>query len=130
MSTFSETDLNVAVVKLSMLKYFPADPLTQSAVMDLLRDMCPSREALDWLVSTMVNRIGEWKGPAELRGVMCWRFRPADGIEAESSSRGFRSEDGEAIEAQQHEQLKAGSCPAIESQKALRQVTGGTVWPK
>jgi len=127
---FTETDLNLAVVKLSMLKFFPTDPLTQSAVMDLMRDMCESKEALDWLVSTMVNRVGVWNGPKELRGLLCTRFPPADGVEAFCSIPGYRPEDSEAKALEEHAQLKAGGTlpEALEDRKLIKLLADGKKW--
>jgi hypothetical protein len=108
MQSFTESDLNRAVIDLSMLQFFPTDPGTQSSVMTLLRKMCPHREALQWLVNTMVNHVGKWYGPVELRGVLCWKYRPADGISANCSVAGFTPDDGEEISLERHKQLKAG----------------------
>lgn len=104
---FTKVDLEEAVIDLSLLRYFPSEPGTQAALIRLLAKMCPHKQALTWLVDTMVNRVGEWKGPAELRGILCWKFKPADGIEAESVTPGFRGEDGEQQSLERHQQLKA-----------------------
>jgi hypothetical protein len=97
MAKFSKADLESANRRMQMLSYYPTDPGAHAAIMELLAKMCPSREALIWLVDAMVNRVGAWKGPAELRGVLCWRFTPADGVEASSSVPGFTPADGEAL---------------------------------
>ncbi len=94
---FNKADLEVAMGRLGMLSYFPSEPSIQAAIMDLLARMCPHREALEWLVDQMVNHVGQWKGPAELRGVLCWRWTPADGVEASCSIPGFTPSDGEAL---------------------------------
>jgi len=127
---FTDTDLNLAVVKLSMLKFFPTDPLTQSAVMDLMCDMCESKEALNWLVAEMVNRIGEWRGPKEFRGLLCTKFMPADGIEAFCSIPGYRPCDFEARAIEQHEQLKAGGWvpKEIEDKKLVKLLADSKRW--
>lgn len=75
--------------------------------MALLAQMCPHKEALDWLVTTVVNRIGVWKGPAELRGILCWKFKPADGVEFDSSLPGFTLADGERLSIEQHDEIRA-----------------------
>jgi len=108
MATFDESDLEQAVDELSMLEYFPQNPGAQAATQRLLAKMCPSREALLWLVSTMVNRVGKWHGPSELRGVLCWKYPPADGISGDCSIAGFRPSDGEELSLNAHEQLKGG----------------------
>lgn len=106
--TFSKTDLDAAIAQLSICARFPGDEAARAAIQLLLARMCPSREALDWLVLEFVNRIGEWRGPVELRGVLCTRYRPQDGIEATCSIPGYRPEDGEARAYDRHLQLKAG----------------------
>ena len=124
MENFNPTDLRDANARLKMLAYYPTDPEAQAAVMELLAKMVPSREALTWLVDTIINRVGQWKGPSELRGVLCWRFAPADGVEVDSSIVGFRPEDGERLSIEQHEeirQLEKSSAPLL-----LKLLAGGT----
>lgn len=104
----TEADLRRANARMSMLSFYPSDSMAQGAIQELLARMCPSLEALEWLVTTMIDRVGQWKGPAELRGVLCWRYRPADGVEGNCSLPGFRPEDGEALSLERHAQLKAG----------------------
>jgi hypothetical protein len=98
---FSKADLAKANARLKMLCFYPPDSEAQSAVMELLAKMCPHLEALNWLVDAMVNHIGTWKGPMELRGLLCWRYPPADGVEAVCSIPGFTPEDGELISLEQ-----------------------------
>ena len=102
------SDLTQAIEDLSMCEFFPSDPGAQSAIMRLLAKICPSREALQWLVSTFVNRIGKWHGPTELRAVLATKYRPNDGIEAYSAIPGFRGQDSEDRLIEQHEQIKQG----------------------
>lgn len=70
-----------AVEKLGALRYFPPAEGAHRAVMELLYRMVETPDQLDWLVVTMIDRVGEWKGTAELRGVYCTRFKPLDGVE-------------------------------------------------
>lgn len=100
----TQADLKRAHQDLLMLAYYPQAAEAQAAIMRLLAKMCPHREALAWLTDTMVNRVGTWKGPAELRGVLCTRYRPADGIEMDSSVPGFTAADGEARSIEVHEE--------------------------
>jgi len=111
-----------AAGELGMLKYFPSDPLAQAAVMALLERMVSTPEQLAWLVRTMIDEIGEWQGPVELRGVFCSRFRPMDGVEADCGPGGKFSpealESRSAIGHEEHKLLGAGASlallPAIE----------------
>ena len=103
----SKSEIANAVGQMSMLKFFPGGDVPQVAIMQLLERMCGTREHLAWLTQTMVDRVGEWKGPAELRGLLCTRFRPADEIEANCSIPGFSPDEletrsiGEIREAEQ-----------------------------
>ncbi len=66
---FTKADLMAANARLKMLAFYPQDGQAQGAIMALLARMCPDTEALNWLVDAMVNRVGTWRGPAEMRGV-------------------------------------------------------------
>lgn len=101
-------DLEEAIEDLSMLPFFPSDPGAKSAVMRLLSQMCPHRTSLKWLVSTMLNQVGKWIGPMELRGLLCWKYRPADGVESSCSVSGFTAADSESAVYDEHKQLQAG----------------------
>lgn len=110
---FSEKDLEWAVTNFGMCQYFPqSDPVFRAALQLLLAKMVPDKQALDWLVGEFVNRIGTWYGSAALRGVLCWKYKPADGIECTSSIPGYRPEDGEARIYEEHQQLKSGGWTA------------------
>jgi hypothetical protein len=104
-----------AVEEFGMLKYFPADDAARKGVMRLLERMVGTSEQLDWLVGTMIDQVGEWSGPVELRGVFCSRFSPRDGIDAEGSG-SFSPEALESRSAVEHEaakQLGAGASIAL-----------------
>lgn len=75
-------DIERAAARLSLLKFLPTAPDFRESLMELLEQMVPTVADLDWLVDAMVNRVGEWNGPAELRGVLTQRCTPLDGIEA------------------------------------------------
>lgn len=109
MTKFNLNDLEAALSALAMLKYWPSDPATRAEIGGLLARMVPHREALQWLVRVMVDRIGEWPGPAELRALLCTRYRPADGIERDCSIPGYRPQDYEAQAIERHIALKAGA---------------------
>ncbi len=108
METFSPRDLQLAIDDLAICEYFPADEGARAAIMRLLARMVPHKEALQWLVTTYTNKVGKWKGPVELRAVLCTRFKPADGVEAYSQLGGFTPEESEAAQISAHEQRKAG----------------------
>jgi hypothetical protein len=102
---FNQRDLERAVTELSMLRYWTAD--LRGPVMHLLAQICPHQEALQWLVAELVNHIGEWPGPAEVRGLLCTRYSAADGIDQWCNLPGYRAADYEARYLEQHEQCKA-----------------------
>ena len=101
---FNKADLAATNATFGMLSFYPSDPQAQAAIMALLVRMVPNREALEWLTNAMVDRVGVWKGPMELRAVLCTRWRPADGVEADSSIPGFRPSDSEVRYIEQHEE--------------------------
>ena len=95
-----------AVARMTMLRYFPADPIAQGEIGLLLQRMISRPEHLEWLTDMMVNHVGEWQGPKELRGLLCSRFKPADGIEEYTSIPGFAPADCEARNLEDHERYK------------------------
>ena len=125
MDLISRADVQSALSRLAMLKFWPAEPETRAEIGGLLARMVPHRAALEWLVNTLVDRIGEWPGPAEVRGILCWRYAPADGIERNCSLPGYRWEDGEARSYNEHLMLKAGGAPEI-----TRELVQVREWPK
>jgi hypothetical protein len=104
----NKTELATAVGHLSMLKYFPGSDIAQQAIMQLLERMVGTREQLSWLVRTMIDRVGEWQGPSEMRGLFCTQFKPADGEESNCTLAGYSPADLEARLIEQHQQLKTG----------------------
>jgi hypothetical protein len=67
----------------------------RASVMRYLAEMCPHREALRWLVRQVVNYAAKWPGLAEVRGILCQRYDPADGIDGYSTIPGYRADDAE-----------------------------------
>ena len=59
------------------------------------------------LVAELVNHVGEWPGPAEVRGLLCTRYDAADRIDAYCNLPGYRAADCEARSLTEHEQHKA-----------------------
>lgn len=103
----TEKDLQEAVEDLSMLPYFPTE--ARGAVMRQLAKMCPHKTALKWLISQVVDRVGKWPGPSELRGILCSRYDSADGIDVWSTLPGYTPADGEARSIAEHEQRLVAS---------------------
>jgi hypothetical protein len=106
-----------AVEDFGILRYFPVDAGTRVAVMSLLEQMVRTPDQLAWFGRTMINEVGEWHGPKELRGVFCTRFRPKDGVEVDcvAGSR-FSPEALEGRGADEHQETKmlgAGASVAL-----------------
>lgn len=107
-------DVQDAIATMSLLKFFPSGDVAVRVLIDLLIRLCSTREQLNWLVETLINRIGEWPGPAQLRALFCTRFPPADGIEGPPCElSGFTPADGE----QRYVELEAKRGVLLDSQK-------------
>lgn len=94
----SEDHLAVSLIQLSILKFFPMDEFQHRAMMEFLRRLCGHSEGLSWLVSQLVDQVGEWPGPAQIRAIYCTRYKPADGIESAvpCTISGFTADDTQA----------------------------------
>lgn len=104
MAKFIEEDLDRACDEFAMLEYWPKE--ARPAVKLLLAKMCPSRESLRWLVNETVNHVGKWPGPADLRGLLCTRYDPADKIDQWCSLPGYTAAEAEMKYLTQHEEIK------------------------
>jgi hypothetical protein len=120
-------DLELACDEFAMLEYWRSE--MRPAVMKLLANMCPNPKALRWLTAEVVNHVGKWPGPAELRGLLCTRYDPADGIDQWCSLPGYTAQDAEAKSIAEHEQRKMqesiGGYVADESKEMVRQLGAG-----
>jgi hypothetical protein len=74
----TQADLERACNRLETMDFFPKEQ--RAVVMEELLRMAPHADALEWTVSHAVARSGKWPGLAELRGLLCQEFTPADGI--------------------------------------------------
>jgi len=106
-------EIAAAVAQLGALLFFPSDPSAREAVMEVLERMVGTSEQLEWLVRTMIDEVGEWKGPKELRGVFCTRFRPLDGIEAHCGAGRFSAEAIESRAAIEAAELRKLPVPSL-----------------
>lgn len=103
---FSRTELEDAINRLKLLKFFPTDPGAHAALFELLAKICPHREALEWLVTTLQDHVPEWPGAQSIRGLLCTKYDAADGVDEYCNIPGFRPQDCEARYYEQHEQVK------------------------
>ena len=117
MGNFNRSDLDRAITRMKLVKFFPTDAEAHGALKEFLVMICPHKEALEWLVSELVNHVGAWPGAADLRGLLCTMYKPADGIYVDCKIPGYRWQDFEdrAIEqGQQYKSLEVGPQPALQ----------------
>jgi hypothetical protein len=118
---FTPIDIERACDDLGMLEFFPRE--SRLAAMAFLRTICPHRRALKWLVAELMNHVGKWPGPAEVRGLLCTRFDAADGIDQWCSLPGYTAEEQEAKHLERHKQLtQAEGYVGEESRDMVRQL--------
>lgn len=101
---FTPRDLEIAADDLATMKFFPHE--SRAAVMRQLAAMCPHKRALRRVIDECVAKVSTWPGMAELRGILCNYFEPADGIDAWSTLAGFSADDNEARYLEEHEEIK------------------------
>ena len=116
----TQQQIAAAVTRLTILSMFPNNPAAHSEVMRLLARMVPTVEALDWLIDTMIDRVGEWRGTVELRGILCTHYKPLDGIEAYSTIGGFTPSDSESQSLSEHEERTRADLAARRVTKRLK----------
>jgi hypothetical protein len=92
----SEKQATDAVARLTALEYFPSEAAARFEIARMFMRMVDDPKKLEWLVRTLVDRIGKYPGTREIRGVYCTRFQPFDGIEESSTLSGFSPADCEA----------------------------------
>ena len=121
-SLFDETDLSRANRTLQVIPFYPADEVAQASIAEFLARICPHRTALLWLVDTLVERMPAWTGLPDVRGLLCCRYRPADGVEGTCCVAGFTPRDGESRQIMAHENFKA-----VEGAKSPLRITGDAI---
>ena len=77
------------VSSMSVLKFFPSEPGARAMIAQMLIRICGTEERAEWLVNRVLVLYDEWPGPMELRAVLCSKFQPADGIEADSTDKRY-----------------------------------------
>jgi len=122
--------LAAAVRGLSVMAYFPSDPMAQTVIGDAVKAMCPSIDSLRYLVRRACELYRSWDkcGIPGLRQIVCTKFRPADGIESGPTDmfpEGIPSETGRnplALPAGAARALPAGHVVTedVESDTAVR----------
>lgn len=87
--------LNGATEELRAIPYFPTADAATIAIAIAIGKFVDDVYRLRWLIDTAVSSMREWKGVAEMRGLYCTRFKPADGVEANCTVAGFTPADSE-----------------------------------
>ena len=67
------------------MKYFPGDDDARLGIIEQVGEMCSTEEQVEWLVKRMPKLYGEWPGVAEMRALLCTKWKPKDGFELYSS---------------------------------------------
>src|SRR6202789_4663455 len=70
-----------AVEELAALSMFPTERGARKAIMGLLWRMVDTKEKMDWLTATMIDRVGTCNVRSQLRPDICTRLNICDGIE-------------------------------------------------
>ena len=103
----NQDDLAVAILRISeVVTYFPHGGMVKSELGRMLPKMIGTKDEtyvdrtwtpkdrLDWITDALIYGVGKWPegGLAEVRGLYCRKFKPADGIETECTLPGFTHE--------------------------------------
>jgi hypothetical protein len=110
-----------------MLDFWPASPETRAEIGKLLAQMVPHREALDYVLDELINRVGKWPGPKEVRGILCSRYEPADGVDEWCTLPGLNAASGEQRTLLEHEERKLQQASPA-SNEMLRRLVEGSKW--
>lgn len=84
MSNADQKAIMGAIDRLATLRHFPTDEGARMAIAKEIVKMCSTTEQVIWLGERMMVLYDSWPGPHELRAVLCSKFAPKDGIEADS----------------------------------------------
>jgi hypothetical protein len=95
-----------AVARMAALEFFPLEAIPRAEIGRLLMRMVGTPAQLEWLVNAMIDRVGTWKGPRELRAIFCTKYAPIDGIEAWAETPGFTAADSESQSYLEHSHVK------------------------
>lgn len=101
----TKMDLDRATDQMQLLEFWRNDTGFVAAVQTYLALICPHTEALEWLTAALVNHIGKWPGPHEVRGLLCTKYDAADGVDAYCSLPGFSPIDFERKHLEKHESI-------------------------
>lgn len=66
------------------VKFFPSDAQARIGIAEQIAGMASNEDQVRWLVKRIPTLYREWPPMLEVRAVFCAKFRPLDGIEADS----------------------------------------------
>jgi hypothetical protein len=69
------------VGELTLLRFFPSDPIARTALVREICDMAASEDQVRWLITRMLKLYQVWPGLGEVRATFCSKFKPRDGVE-------------------------------------------------
>lgn len=101
------------VARMSILKYFPSDPIVRAEIMKLIERMITEPHQAEWLAEMMTKHFNEWPGPLALRAMVSQRWKPADGVEADMQGFGGTLETeiimARYLESEERKQITPGA---------------------
>ena len=105
--------LSKVLARLSLMRFFPADPEARAIIAEDLCDLAGGDEQLEWLARRLADLYSEWPGLRECRAVFCARYTARDGREtySETYPGGIPSETGRLENAPS--QLAPGRAAAL-----------------
>ena len=75
-----------------VIPFFPTEDLAVEIIQRSIEAMVSTREQLEWLTKVACNTMKRFS-LAELRGIFCSRYAPADGLYAAAETPGFTPEE-------------------------------------
>lgn len=108
-----KNSIAVCVTRMSILRYFPSDPLMRLELMEFIERMIWEPHQAEWLATMMLKHFNEWPGPMALRAMVCQKWKPKDGAEADMQGFGGSLEaeiEYRAIaQSEEHKQITPGA---------------------
>ena len=117
----------MVVESMAAIPFFPGEAAARGLISSELQRICGSVEQGAWLARRMTQLYERWPGLREMRAVYCGKFRPCDGIEADSTVYG----DGIPSERESQSQISAPQADLQEPEgKLLAEVAQSCSMPK
>jgi hypothetical protein len=86
MTDLTENGVDRAASRITSIPFFPSsDKNARAILIEELVKICASDAHAEWLAVRAIQVFNQWPGYAELRAVYCKRFKPCDGVQADSA---------------------------------------------